>query len=34
MKIGVKDPRGESVFLTEAILNPLANKAGMAEIMF
>ena len=33
-KIGVTDPRGASVFLTEAILNPIANKVGMMEIMF
>lgn len=33
-RIGVTDPRGTSVFLTEAIMNPAANKAGMMEIMF
>lgn len=33
-KIGVKDSRGKSVFITEAIMNPVANKIGMMEIMF
>lgn len=33
-KIGVKDPRGRSVFITEAIMNPVQNKVGMMEIMF
>ena len=33
-QIGVQDPRGHSVFMTEAIMNPLANKSGMIEIMF
>lgn len=33
-KIGINDPRGESLFMTEAIMNPVSNKAGMAEIMF
>lgn len=33
-KIGVNDPRGTSVFITEAIMNPVANKVGMMEIMF
>lgn len=33
-KIGINDPRGESLFMTEAIMNPVSNKAGMTEIMF
>lgn len=33
-KIGVKDARGQSVFITEAIMNPVQNKIGMMEIIF
>ncbi len=33
-KIGVTNPKGRSVFLTEAIMNPVSNKVGMMEIMF
>lgn len=33
-KIGVNNPKGRSVFITEAIMNPAANKIGMMEIMF
>lgn len=33
-RIGVKDTRGGSIFITEAIMNPAVNKAGMMEIMF
>jgi hypothetical protein len=28
-QIGVNDLRGESVLITEAIMNPVSNKAGM-----
>lgn len=34
IQIGVKDSRGQSVFITQAIMNPISNKAGMLEIMF
>lgn len=33
-QIGVNDPRGQSVFVTEAIMNPVSNKVGMMEVMF
>lgn len=33
-KIGINDPRGHSVFLTEPIMNPVTNKSGMLELMF
>lgn len=33
-RIGVSETAGRSVFLTEPIMNPTANKAGMMEIMF
>lgn len=33
-RIGVKNPKGKSVFITEAIMNPISNKVGMMEIMF
>ena len=33
-RIGVTNPKGRSVFITEAIMNPVANKIGMMEIMF
>lgn len=33
-QIGVVNPAGRSVFLTEAIMNPISNKVGMMEIMF
>ena len=33
-QVDVKDLRGHSVFLTEAIMNPLTNKMGMMELMF
>lgn len=33
-QIGITDPAHQSVFITEAIMNPIANKAGMLEIMF
>lgn len=33
-KIGVNSPKNSSVFITEAIMNPVANKVGMMEIMF
>ena len=33
-RIGVRNPQGRSVFVTEAIMNPVGNKAGMMEILF
>ena len=33
-QIGVNDTRGHSVFVTEAIMNPVSNKVGMMEVMF
>jgi actin-related protein len=33
-QIGVNNPAGHSVFVTEAIMNPVANKVGMMEVMF
>ena len=33
-KIGVQHTKGASIFITEAIMNPAVNKAGMMEIMF
>lgn len=30
----MNQPAGKSIFITEAIMNPVANKAGMMEIMF
>jgi len=34
IQIGVKKVQGTSVFMTEAIMNPTANKEGMLELMF
>ncbi len=33
-QIGVNNPAGSSVFITEAIMNPTENKMGMLELMF
>ena len=33
-QIGVMNPANRSVFITEAIMNPIANKTGMLELMF
>ena len=33
-QIGVYNPVGSSVFITEAIMNPTDNKIGMLELMF
>lgn len=33
-KIGVNSMKGRSLFVTEAIMNPVNNKAGMMEILF
>ena len=33
-QIGAAHPKDSSVFITEAIMNPLQNKEGMLELMF
>lgn len=33
-QIGVKNPVGSSVYITEAIMNPTDNKIGMLQLMF
>ena len=33
-QIGITDPKDSTVFMTEAIMNPVKNKEGMMELMF
>lgn len=33
-QLGVDNLANRSVFMTEAIMNPIANKTGMLELMF
>ena len=34
IQIGIKNVKGTSVFMTESIMNPIANKEEMLELMF
>ena len=33
-QIGINNPKDQTVFITEAIMNPVQNKEGMMEIFF